>query len=204
MIDFQTHIDSLRGGVHADIHNESYYCKQVLNNILYSDVQFNLPAPEPSLSGEFNIDLLVDVHSGEQNGSIIVVQHVTKFGKSDIIIGVLALKLKDNDHSFIVVDSKTVDKTAKEIEYIVDSKGHFRSRAIQLEAVEVVEDRAIHLFNNSTSLLARTTTDETKQTRLKPSDSEIFQVKVSHSHALSCIFQKTKTNNASLLVSFSP
>ncbi len=56
---------------------------------------------------------MVDAHSGEQNGSIIVVQHVTKFGKSDIIIGVLALKLKDNDYSFMVVDSKTEDNKIK-------------------------------------------------------------------------------------------
>ncbi|CAF4752971.1 unnamed protein product [Rotaria sp. Silwood1] len=137
MIDFQTRIDSLRGGVHADIHNESYYYKPVLKNILYSDVQFNLPASKPSLSGESNIDLLVDMHSGKQNGSIIVVQHVKKFD-------------------------------------------HFRSRAIQLGAVEVVKDRAIRLFNNTTSLLARTTTDETKQTRLKPSDSEIYQYRSAH------------------------
>ncbi|EPS58702.1 hypothetical protein M569_16111 [Genlisea aurea] len=61
---------------------------------------------------------------------------------------------------------------------VVDAKtaGHFRSRAIKLGAVEVEEDRAIHLFNNATSLLARTTIDKTKQTRLKPSDSEIFQI----------------------------
>ena len=113
IVNFQTHIDSLRGGVHADIHNESYCYRQLLKNILYSDVQFNLPAPEPSLNGESNIDLLVDVHSGEQNGSIIVVQHVTKFGKSDIIIGVSALKLKDNDHLFMVIDSKTAGNQNK-------------------------------------------------------------------------------------------
>jgi len=113
MIGFQSYIDSLRGGVHADIDNESYYYKQLLKNILYSDVQFNCPAPDPRLSGESNIDLLVDAHSGEQNGSIIVVQHGTKFGKSDIIIGVLALKLKNNDHSFMVVDSKTEDNKIK-------------------------------------------------------------------------------------------
>jgi hypothetical protein len=53
------------------------------------------------------------VHSGEQNGSIIIVQHITKFGKFDIIIGVLALKLKDNDHSFMVVDSKTAGNQNK-------------------------------------------------------------------------------------------
>jgi hypothetical protein len=74
---------------------------------LYSDVQFNLKAKEPSLTGKGNIDFWVDVHSGEQNGSIIIDQHITKFGKFDIIIGVLTLKLKDNDHSFMVVDSKT-------------------------------------------------------------------------------------------------
>jgi hypothetical protein len=37
MIDFQTHIDSLRGGIRADIHNQSYCYKQLLKNILYSD-----------------------------------------------------------------------------------------------------------------------------------------------------------------------
>ncbi len=113
MIDFQTHIDSLRDGVHADIHNESYYYKDFLKKILYSDVQFNLKAKEPSLTGKGNIDFWVDVHSGEQNGSIIIVQHITKFGKFDIIIGVLALKLKDNDHSFMVVDSKTAGNQNK-------------------------------------------------------------------------------------------
>ena len=113
MTDFQAHINSLRGGAHADIHHESYYYKQVLKNILYSDLQFNFPSPKPALTGECNIDLLVDVHSGENNGSIIVVQHVTKFGKSDIIIGVLALKLKDNHHSFMVVDSKTAGTKVK-------------------------------------------------------------------------------------------
>jgi hypothetical protein len=56
MIDFQTHIDSLRDGVHADIHNESYYYKDFLKKILYSDVQFNLKAKEPSLTGKGNID----------------------------------------------------------------------------------------------------------------------------------------------------
>jgi hypothetical protein len=78
-----------------------------------------------------------------------------------------------------------LDKTSTEIGYIVESIGHFRSRAIKLGAAEVVGDRAIHLFSNAASLLARTTIDETKQTRLKQSDSEIFQVKVSHSHTLS-------------------
>jgi hypothetical protein len=72
-----------------------------------------LTATEPSLSGESNIDLLVDMHSGEQNGSIIIVQYVTKFKESDIIIGVLALKLKDNGHSFMVVDYKTAGNQNK-------------------------------------------------------------------------------------------
>jgi len=106
MIDFQTHINSLRNGADIDIQQESYFYKQLLQNILYSNVNFNLTAPEASLSGESNIDVLVDMHSKEEHGSIIVVQHVTKIGKLDIIIGVLALKLKDNDHSFMVVDSK--------------------------------------------------------------------------------------------------
>jgi hypothetical protein len=106
MIDFQTHINSLRSGADTDIQNESYFYKQLLQNILYSDVQFNLTAPEPSLSGESNIDLLVDMHSKEEHGSIIGVQHVTKFNVFDIIIGVLAINLKSNDHSFMVVDCK--------------------------------------------------------------------------------------------------
>jgi hypothetical protein len=114
MIDFQTHINSLRNGAGTDIQQESYFYKQLLQNILYSDVNFNLTAPEASLSGESNIDVLVDMHSKEEHGSIIVVQHVTKFDMFGIIIGVLAINLKsNNDHSFIIVDSSIADNQSK-------------------------------------------------------------------------------------------
>jgi hypothetical protein len=113
MIDFQTHINSLRNGVDTNIQQESYFYKQLLQNILYSDVNFNLTAPEASLSDESNIDVLVDMHSKEEHGSIIVVQHVTKFDMFDITIGVLAINLKSNDHSFMIVDSSIADNQSK-------------------------------------------------------------------------------------------
>jgi hypothetical protein len=46
--------------------------------------------------------------------------------------------------------------------------------------MELVNDQARSLFNNAKLLLARTENDKTKQKGLESSDSEIFQVKVSH------------------------
>jgi hypothetical protein len=108
MENFQKHIDSLRRGDHVGIDKESHYYKEFLNKILYTDVQFNFPAPETLSKIESYIDLFVDVHLKEENGPIIIIiQRVMKFDEWDIIIGILTLKLKHKDHSFMVDDSET-------------------------------------------------------------------------------------------------
>ncbi|CAF2105186.1 unnamed protein product [Rotaria magnacalcarata] len=134
-------------GVDSNDTNKSRHFKQLFNNIICNDVCFNIaPKGEEGIeliTGEPCFDLIVDKYIGDDDGLIVVVQHIKKFVTSDIIIGVLAIRIKSNNRWFIIdkYEAKNnQDKTEHELNYLLDATNHFCLRAKALGAVEVQGD----------------------------------------------------------------
>ncbi|CAM4957424.1 unnamed protein product [Rotaria socialis] len=160
-------------GVRSDDENESIHYKQLLKNILYNNVCFNLPSEIPKITGESNIDLIVDKDFENGNSVIIVAQHVIKFAISDVILGVLIIQIKSNSRYFMIDVSQienNQNKEEKELNYLVTMINHFCSSATDLGAVEVEGDLALRLLSDAKAMLRKTTTDLKRQINLDDFD----------------------------------
>jgi hypothetical protein len=112
--DLQEIIDKmLQIGVDNDDINQSSFYKELLRNIKYVDVCFNMGTSSPQETGECNINLIVNRYLKEDNPTIYVVQNVTKFAKSNVIVGVLTIEVKTNKGRFMVDMSATQDNRGK-------------------------------------------------------------------------------------------
>jgi hypothetical protein len=110
--DLQKIIDKmLQIGV-DDINQSSFY-KELVRNVKHNDVCFNMDTTEPKDTGESNIDLIIDRYLKEDKLTIYVVQNVTKFGKSNVVVGVLTIEVKTNKSRFMVDMSGTQDNQSK-------------------------------------------------------------------------------------------
>ncbi len=95
-----------------DINQSSFY-KELVRNVKHNDVCFNMDTTEPKDTGESNIDLIIDRYLKEDKLTIYVVQNVTKFGKSNVVVGVLTIEVKTNKSRFMVDMSGTQDNQSK-------------------------------------------------------------------------------------------
>ena len=101
--------------VNLDDKNESIHYKQLLKNILYNNTCFNLLSETANITGESNIDVIVNKNSEDNNPVVIVVQHVIKYEISDLILGVLVIQIKTKNHYFMVDISQIENKQGKVI-----------------------------------------------------------------------------------------
>jgi hypothetical protein len=74
--------------VGVDDMKKSGYYKELLKNIIYNDACFNMGFKTPAISGECNIDVIIDKHLEENNDTVIAIKNVTKFLISNVIVGV--------------------------------------------------------------------------------------------------------------------
>lgn len=122
----------LQTDINLDDKNQSIHYKQLLKNILFSNVCFNLPSVTPDITGESNIDLIVDKDFGDDNPVVIVVQHVIKFAISDLILGVLVIQTKTNNHYFMVDVSEIENKQSKVVFYLNMKRRILRNAVIRI------------------------------------------------------------------------
>jgi len=112
--DLQQIIDKmLQIGVDVNDINQSSFYRELLRNVKHNDVCFSKGTTEPKNTGECNIDLIVDRYLKEDNPTIYVVQNVTKFAQSNVIVGVLTIEVKTNKSRFMVDMSGTQDNHSK-------------------------------------------------------------------------------------------
>ncbi len=110
--DLQKIIDKMPQIGVDDINQSSFY-KELVRNVKHNDVCFNMDTTEPKDTGESNIDLIIDRYLKEDKLTIYVVQNVTKFGKSNVVVGVLTIEVKTNKSRFMVDMSGTQDNQSK-------------------------------------------------------------------------------------------
>lgn len=103
----------LQIGVDVDDINQSSFYKELVRNVKHNDVCFNMDTTEPKDTGECNIDLIIDRYLKEDNPTIYVVQNVTNFDKSNVIVGVLTIEVKTNKSRFMVDMSGIQDNHSK-------------------------------------------------------------------------------------------
>jgi hypothetical protein len=100
--------------INANENDTERFYGDMLKNILFNNVRFNVFAKDPKVTGEANIDLIMVRHSGDDNDKIMIIQNVIKFTESNITIGVLTIGLKDNARYFMIVKSIIQDNQSKE------------------------------------------------------------------------------------------
>lgn len=89
--------------------NKSRHYRQLLNNIICNDVCFGL---QPN-AGEPCLDLFIDKLLHDGDGLIVGVQHIKKFLKSDIVIGVFAIGINSNNRWFVMNTSEMENNQSK-------------------------------------------------------------------------------------------
>ncbi|CAF0977973.1 unnamed protein product [Adineta steineri] len=123
----------------TNIHQPSFY-KDVLKNIKYYDVCFNLHTQEPELTGESNVDIIVGRPSNDVSPIICIISNMTKYHEYNVIVGVISINITTNKSQFMINLAATEDnhmKSKEEIDFLTAAINCFCSRALLFGAYEI-------------------------------------------------------------------
>ncbi|CAF1037793.1 unnamed protein product [Adineta steineri] len=142
----------------TNIHQPSFY-KDVLKNIKYYDVCFNLRTQEPKLTGESNVDIIVGRPSKDVSPIICIISNVTKYHEYNVIVGVISINITTNKSQFMINLAATEDnhmKSKEEIDFLTAAINYFCSRALLFGAYEIKNNDANEMLQMAKKLnLAR-------------------------------------------------
>ncbi|CAF4204300.1 unnamed protein product [Adineta steineri] len=75
--------------------------KELLKNIKFNNTTFNMATVKPEDTGEPNSDLIV-TRCLQNNPKICIVQNVTKFETSNVIVSVLSIELDSMKNQYMI------------------------------------------------------------------------------------------------------
>jgi hypothetical protein len=97
-----------------NINDETRSFAELISNIRFNGIAWNVFPDQPQLTGEASIDVIVDNYlSGER--SMVIAQYVVEFNSSKILVGVLVLVIPTNNGWFWI-DPSTQNNLQSNIE----------------------------------------------------------------------------------------
>ncbi|CAF0977954.1 unnamed protein product [Adineta steineri] len=172
----------------TNIHQPSFY-KDVLKNIKYYDVCFNLRTQEPKLTGESNVDIIVGRPSKDVSPIICIISNVTKYHEYNVIVGVISINITTNKSQFMINLAATEDnhmKSKEEIDFLTAAINYFCSRALFFGAYEIKNNDANEMLQMA------------KKLNIAPQQDEIGTLR-NNIHNLELIVQHQQTTIDSLV-----
>ncbi|CAM4969055.1 unnamed protein product [Rotaria socialis] len=140
--------------IQHDVNDTTRYT-ELIRNIKWVNVLFNLYTEEPQTTGECNISVIVDRNI--RNTQIALVQRLSKLsgGLVDSLIGAMILDLVSHNSWFAIINNEPNNQgTAEEQKYHSDSITHFKTIMSDVNATELFDDDAKDLIKRVTDIEA--------------------------------------------------
>ncbi|CAF1108828.1 unnamed protein product [Adineta steineri] len=91
----------LQNDVPMDNSKQSSNINELLKNIKFYNTMFNMGTVKPEDTGESNVDLIA-ARCSQNNPKICIVQNVTKFETSNVIVSVLFIELESMKSQYMI------------------------------------------------------------------------------------------------------